>query len=102
MELDSYCFNCKEKHRSECITQVVIRTSKGTTFPTKVGDLVCNALVDTGASRSCISEGFYQKLKLPPIRSLYRTAVRLATGSSLVPLGIVPCTFTLGNKTIHY
>ena len=40
--------------------EVIIGTEQGTTFPTKIGTLMCNALIDTGATRSCISEKYYQ------------------------------------------
>ena len=40
--------------------EVVIGTEQGTTFPTKIGTSMCNALIDTGATRSCISEKYYQ------------------------------------------
>ena len=36
--------------------EVVILSEQGTTFPTKMGTTVCNALIDTGATRCCISE----------------------------------------------
>ena len=36
--------------------EVIIGTEQGTTFPTKIGTLMCNTLIDTGATRSCISE----------------------------------------------
>ena len=32
--------------------EVVIGSEQGTTFPTKVGTTLCNALIDTGATRS--------------------------------------------------
>ena len=35
---------------------------QGTTFPTKVGNTMCNALIDTGATRSCMSEKYYKKV----------------------------------------
>ena len=50
--------------------EVVIGSEQGTTFPTKVGATLCNALIDTSATRSNLS-----------------------------PLGIVNCTFELG-KTV--
>ena len=31
--------------------EVIIGTEKGTTFPTKIGTLMCNALIDTGATK---------------------------------------------------
>ena len=38
--------------------KVVIGSEQGTTFPTKVGSTLCNALIDTGATRSCMSESY--------------------------------------------
>ena len=32
--------------------EVVIGSEQGTTFPAKIGTLVCNALIDTSATRS--------------------------------------------------
>ena len=36
--------------------EVVIGSVQGTMFPTKVGATLCNALIDTSATRSCMSE----------------------------------------------
>ena len=74
----------------------MIRSEQGTTFPTKVGSTLCNALIDTGATRSCMSEAYYRTLQLNSICPLSNTHVRSATGSNLSPLGIVNCTFELG------
>ena len=79
--------------------EVVIGSEQGTTFPTKVGSTLCNALIDTGAMRSCMSEAYYRKLQLNRICSLSNTCVRSATGSNLSPLGIVNCAFELGKTT---
>ena len=42
--------------------EVIIGTEQGTTFPTRIGTSMCNALIDTGATKSCISERYYQQL----------------------------------------
>ena len=42
--------------------EVIIGSEQGTTFPTKMGTTVCNALIDTGATRCGISEEYYRKL----------------------------------------
>ena len=34
--------------------EVIIGTEQGTTFPTNISTSMCNALIDTGAIRSCI------------------------------------------------
>ena len=42
--------------------EVIIGAEQGTTYPTKIGTTMCNALIDTGATKSCISETYYQQL----------------------------------------
>ena len=79
--------------------EVIIGSEQGTTFPTKVGSTLCNALIDTGATKSCMSESYYKTLHLNSIRSVVNTCVRSATGSNLSPLGIVNCTLKLGKTT---
>ena len=74
---------------------------QGTTFPTKMGTTVCNALIDTGATRGCISEEYYRKLQLTKIHLLQNVNVRSVTGSNLAPIGLVNCTFVLGDTTFH-
>ena len=51
--------------------EVIIGTEQGTTFPTKIGTSICNALIDTGATRSCISKKILSELTLnqnPPFK----------------------------------
>ena len=62
-----------------------------------MGTMVCNALIDTGATRCCISEEYYRKLQLSKIHLLQNVNVRSATGSNLAPIGLVNCTFLLGD-----
>ena len=57
---------------------------------------MCNALIDTGATRSCMSEKYYKKLHLAKIHLLQNINVKSATGSNLAPVGLVNCTFELG------
>ena len=76
--------------------EVIIGSEQGTTFPTIVGTTMCNALIDTGATRSCMSEKYYRKLHLNKIHFLQNIHVRSATCSNLAPLGMVDCTFELG------
>ena len=80
---------------------MIIGSEQGTTFPTKVGSTLCNALIDTGATKSCMSESYYKTLQLNSIRSVVNTRVRSATGSTLSPLGIVNCPLKLGNTMFN-
>ena len=56
------------------VQEVTIGSALGATVPIQLEQVNCNALVDTGATRSCISECFYQKLGQPQIRTLYQIA----------------------------
>ena len=69
---------------------------QGTTFPTRIGTSVCNALIDTSATRSCISEKYYQNLLLTKLQFVQNISVRSTTGSNLTPIGLVNCSFELG------
>ena len=76
--------------------EVIIGTEQGTTFPIKFGTLMCNALIDTGTTRSCISERYYQKLPSMKMQHLKNISVKSVTGSNLTPLGMIHCSFELG------
>ena len=74
---------------------------QGTTFPTKTGATVCNALIDTVATRCCIREEYYRKLQLTKIHLLQNVNVRSATGNNLAHIGLVNCSFVLGDITFN-
>ena len=73
--------------------EVIIGTEQGTTFPTKIGTSMCNTLIDTGATKSCISERYYQQLPSTKMQRLKNRSVKSATGSNLTPLGMIHCSF---------
>ena len=102
MELKPFCFSCHERHKSEVIEQVIIGSERGTTFSIDTQGTKCNALIDTGASRSCISEAYFKTLPQQMLKGLHRVAVRSASGSSLAPLGFMTCNITLGNKAFQH
>ena len=76
--------------------EVMIGTEQGTTFPTKIGTSLCNTLIDTGATKSCISERYYQQLPSTKMQCLKNISVKSAMGSNLTPLGMIHCSFELG------
>ena len=76
--------------------EIIIDAKQGTTFPTKIGTSMCNALIDTGTTKSCISEKYYLQLPSMKIQCLKNISVKLATGSNLTPLGMINCLFELG------
>ena len=102
MELKPFCFSCHERHKSEVVEQVIIASERGTTFPIDIQGTKRNALINIGASRSCISEAYFKTLPQQTLKELHRVAVRSASGSSLVPLGFMTCNITLGNKAFQH
>ena len=76
--------------------EVIIGTEQGTTFLTKIGTSMCNALFDTGATKSYISEKYYHDIPSTKIHTIQNISVGSATGSNLAPLGLIKCSFELG------
>ena len=76
MELKPFCHHCHERHKMEIIEQVVIGAERGTTFLIDIQGSKCNALIDTGAMRSCISEAYFKMLPQQNLKGLHRVAVR--------------------------
>ena len=52
------------------ITEVTVGSTKGATVPVQIGKSKCNALIDTGASKSVMSEEYFQKLMLLDLRQI--------------------------------
>ena len=70
VDLKPFCFNCKECHTIERIEQVIIGSERGTTFPIEIQGTKCNALIDTGATQSCISEAYFKRLPQQNLKGL--------------------------------
>ena len=93
MDVISYQSKGSEESSINHTAEVIIGSEQGTTFPTKIGTTMCNALIDTSATRCCMSEKYYKMLQLAKVHLLQNVNVRSATGSNLVPVGLVNCTF---------
>ena len=81
---------------------VTVGTMVGATVPATLEHTLCNAVVDTGVTRSCLSEEYYQQLLLPGIKPVHKLQVRTASGSSLCPTGTVTCNFKLGKQPFSF
>ena len=74
VELKPFCHYYHERHKLESIEQVVIGTER-----VDIQGLKCNALIDTGAARSCISEAYFKTLPQQNLKRIHRVAVRSAS-----------------------
>ena len=81
---------------------VTVGTTVGATVPATLEHTLCNALVDTGVTRSCLSEEYYQQLLLPGLKPVHKLQVRTASGSSLCPTGTITCNFKLGKQLFSF
>ena len=55
-----------------------------------------------GATRSCLSEEYYQQLLLPGLKPVHKLQVRTASGSSLCLTGTITCEFKLGKQPFSF
>ena len=66
----------------------------------KIQNLDRLALIDTGAGRSCLSEGQYNQLGKPPLRPYPpKGAVRNASGEIMPVLGFTTYAVKIGDRT---
>ena len=84
--------------KNDRIEEIRIGSTFGATIPLKVQHIKCNALVDTGATRSCISKEFHEMLMKPPLKAVHRSKVISANGTSIEVLGITTCSVTIGKQ----
>ena len=75
--------SCQSEHinkNDNHTEEVIIGSEQGMTFPTKIGTAMCNALIDTGATRSCMSKKYYKKLELAKIHSIPKYQCKIGHG----------------------
>ena len=90
------------KHIKGYVTIVSVGTATDAAVPIQVGNSKYNALIDTGATRSVMSESCYRNLMLPTPKQIYNIDVRSASGNRLKTIGMTECTFSLGKQPYTY
>ena len=88
--------------QSEIISQVAVGTIIGTTVPAHIGSIMYDVLIDTEATRSCMSKNYYITLMQPTLKQSSNFSVRSASGENLYPIVLFTCTFHLGTQTFTY
>ena len=78
--------------------EITLDNTKSVVIPAKIAQEQCKVLVDTGASRCCIREDYFNKILGTSLSLLKGVRIRSATGRDLQTLGRAECTFTLGNR----
>ena len=78
--------------------EITLDNTKSAVIPAKIAKEQCKVLVDTGASRCCIREDYFNKIPGTLLSLLKGVRIRSATGRDLQTLGRAECAFTLGNR----
>ena len=78
--------------------EITLENSKSAVIPAKIAQEQCKVLVDTGASRCCIREDYFNKIPGTSLALLKGVRIRSATGRDLQTLGRAECAFTLGGR----
>ena len=78
---------------------------RGTTFPVSIENrhtkIESNALMDTGATRSCMNYSMAYKLGKNNIKQFKMTQVVGANGSDLWAVGTLQCKITIGDIEVE-
>ena len=78
--------------------EITLDNTKSAVIPARIAQEQCKVLVDTGASRCCIREDYFNKIPGTSLSLLKGVRIRSATGRDLQTLGRAECTFTLGDR----
>ena len=80
----------------EYVFNIILGKEMGTTFPISVQDKEVNALLDTGAEKSCMSMDMFARLKLP-LNIAKVQKLRNASGKDIKMHGVMTAKFKMGN-----
>ena len=87
-----------KKFSNDKVMEITLDNTKSAVIPAKIAQEQCKVLVDTGASRCCIREDYFNKISGTSLSLLKGVRIRSATGRDLQTLGRAECTFTLGGR----
>ena len=92
----------EDKDREEFVEVITLSLTTAAAFPVTIAGVNCNAVIGTGATRSCICETFYNQLMLPQLLKTFHLSVNSTSGSTLCSMGIAQCPFKLGGHSFEF
>ena len=85
--------------KGDNIFNIRLSGDTGAHIPVKINNVQCLALIDTGASRSCMSTEQHEDIGAPVLEPLPPGAqLRSATGTSMEAYGLATCHVQIGYK----
>ena len=85
----------KDKCKTVKVREIILNLDHGAIIPTKVQNKLCPTLIDTGATRSCISESFFNSLEGVQLLEIYGLRVISASGEAINVKGMATISFTI-------
>ena len=89
----------KKKNRTAKVREIVLNLDYGAIIPVKVHNKLCPTLIDTGATRSCISEHFYNTLGNTELQEICGLRIVCASGKAIEIMGLTTLQFEINGKT---
>ena len=69
----------EDKNKEEFVEVISLSFTRDATFPVIIMGVNCNALINTGATKCCISETFYNQLVLPWLLKVFHLLIASAS-----------------------
>ena len=92
----------KPRTKEVNINNIRLSGVRGALIPVEIGITSPAALVDTGATRSCLSGAQYREMGQPPFTALCKGTVRAATGGDMQPLGFLECSLKIQERVYQH
>ena len=92
----------KNKRKTAKIREIVLNLDHGAIIPTQVQGKICPTLIDTGATRSGVSEQFFDKLQDTEIREIYGLRVVCASGEDISLKGLTTLQVVINNTIFSH
>ena len=87
----------KNKRKTAKIREIVLNLDHGAIIPKEVQGKLCPTLIDTGATRSCVSEYFFNGLQNTEIKEIYGLRIVCASGEDIMLKGLTTLQVVINN-----
>ena len=79
-----FAHEIEDKNKEEFVEVITLNLIRGAAFLVTIAGVNCNTLINTSATRSCLSEAFYHLLMLPQLLKAFHLVVTSVSGSTFV------------------
>ena len=91
----------RNKCKTERVREIILNLDHGAIISTRIQNKLCPTLIDTGATRSCISENFFDSLEGVQLLEIYGLRVISASGEAINVKGMATISFTMTKLPLY-